>query len=298
VAAADVALLAEDKPCLIAENIVDDATMNWSVSGDLTQATDNDSDYPVRRLNDRSFATLSQPATTPAAAAYTTYITIQGHSLKAFDTVAIYGLWSELTTPTITVEISDDKPFTTRNDDIQTWTPTADGRLCSFSLDSSVVGGVPAPPHSFSDVDYLRFKLECGAGVKPQVGGVWLGRRRQLPYHPDLPWDPAGQLGGDYIDHETSGGVQTRYANSAGRATFPLRTVLINSTQAAMVRSMWADCNYGVKRLLFVPKPSSEPNKAYLVKGPPQLLLPEIGPYAYSLELAMLESAPYVSAES
>jgi hypothetical protein len=124
-------------------------------------------------------------------------------------------------------------------------------------------------PLRFSEARYLRIRIRTSVSLQPEIGEVWLGRRRQLNQAPDRPHDHLGLTsrlvtsnGNGYSD-VVQAGAYGGEVGIAGRADFPLS---IRGIYGSDIRSLHAECGYASRPVLVVPKPQSDPHRAIVMQ--------------------------------
>ena len=187
VPAAERALLALDKPCLMGRNWARVATASghkWTTDGNHGSADQSATNYDA----DFGADDFDQNPTKPNAAGTTWYFNMLLSGVDALDAFAL--LMHNLSGKQLDLQIADSADFATRLATILTLTPSSNKRLVSYTLKES--GDTYA--QRFVGVTYTRLKL-TGASWTPQYGEVVLSRRRQLEKALLLPFAPKRYFG-------------------------------------------------------------------------------------------------------
>ena len=296
---AETDLVTNDKPVLIASSAMTGvSTAIWytTAAADITSEADQaDSDRPSTRAYDRQAHTDTRPASSQT----TFYFgAVLGTSAPAFDCLAIIGhnlgTFSGLT---VTAEIADNETFTSNLHTIATFTPTDNKRIVTFDLKHT--GSDPyryTPDGTTPTAQYFRLKMTRGTAFLPQIGEIWLGRRRHLPFKLDEDLDDKRTVS-SYADFESLGGTIKRYVHNKGRLERSGSTVIDNAADIATVESFWSESDEGTKAFLFCEDPSTAPEKAAVMHHQGGLDFALVGPGVRQLGLELREVAPFVSQE-
>jgi len=301
--AAAVARVTNDKPILVGANALESVTtMKW-----LTGATDNvttatsltDSSYPVTRAYDRHLHATTRPQTSTTASTW--YLCFDINATKSFDMIMIGGHnFTSATSLTVSFEIADSATYNSNLHELASWSNAhaSSKRLVSLSLKHT-----GSDPFSYS-IDtstpyarYGRLKLAAGANWTPQIGEIWLGTRRHLPYQFDGPLDDKSTES-VVSDFEARSGARTRYVFSEGRARRAVSTLVDAAADITTVDNFWSDCGHGSKPFLMLDQPSTDAQRCYLMTHQGGLDFPLVLPAARQLSLNMVEHAPYYTSES
>lgn len=281
----EIALAAADKPLMVAVHALESPQIaRWDADGSLAAGADiSATGFPATRAYDR----LTGLRTKPNAAATTQYLAFQlAASPAAFDCIFIqdhnFGAIGGLT---VSVEIANTADFVTGLAEIASWTPGgSNARLADL-----VLGGATA--QRYSGVPYLRVKITGGSHT-PEIGEVWAGKRTQLRYFPDVPYDRLA-LASDTASHVTRSGIETRTVRYRGQRIIEAPFTMSLPADHADITTWFADCAHGTKPFVWCERPASAPadfNIALLQE--PRLMMPLSGPFARSFTLTALENGP------
>ncbi len=270
------------------------SAIEWRTTGSFASGSDGtDSDYPTYRLHDGFAHNLrSRPSTSEDP----WYLIINLGTELNFDSIAIIGhnLTNE---PAVSVQIADNNAFTTNAVTVASWTPTlsSTARLVKYDLDH--LGGGSSFLYS---ARYVRVSINPASAMVPEISEVILGQRRQLYFNPNDTYDPDSErtTGKSFT---AKSGVKTFYIRSRRQKMLDTNHTLVNDIGS--VRSLWQDDTEGGEHpFLWVPKPSSSPTNAYLMRFSDDddgmsFGLPFNGPTARDWELEAEEIPLYRSNE-
>ena len=286
--AAEVALVTNDKPVLIASNAVESSAVEkWISSNNLTSGTDRVlAANPIKRVYDRHLH-LQTKTDAAAETSSTWYLAFDlGASVADYDCAFIgghnFGTIGSLTT--CSIEIGTDATFGSVTQ-IATFSPgTSNKRLVSFFS------------NRYSGERYVRLKLAKGSNIVPAVGEFWLGRRRHLEYQFDRSLDDL-RTSSQVVAFESKSGVRTNYILSKGQLRRSGQMVL-EGDQKDPVVSFWSECGQGSKPFLFCAAPGTTPESTQLMNQDPELDLELVGPDVRRFSLDMREVAPFYEVET
>lgn len=292
----DVTRLGNDKPLLLSNHRLEDATtLEWDAAGVMGSTTTTDADYPIRLAYDRRLDDVTQPDT-PGTTHYLMFDAGSGNTFGDFDVVVIAGHNFSGRTITIDAIVTDDGDFTGTGSGrqiIETWTnPTTSERLVSFALFHT-----GSDPLTYQDYRYFGIKLVDGSSFTPQIGEVWIGQRCQMHRKGDRP-DTSYDRRSVFREFATDGQNTFRQILAKKQAVFSRSWQLNDSTLITNVETFRADAEYGGKPFLYWENPNSAPNDAFLMLNQGQIALPEVGVSLRSLTLDMVENAPMVDLET
>ena len=291
--APELALVTNDKPVLVGSNAVSSASIkHWVRSGDITGTPTNYdvAASPISRVYDGHSHLTSKPSTGNALQ----YLSFDlGADVDDWDMIMIGGHnFGTLALSSCYVQAGADATFGSLSTihDFHTGggTMSSDKRLVAFL----------ANRYSGEHARYIRLNLQkSGGSVIPQVGEFWLGRRRHLPYK----FNVAGQnkrTRSEVQMFESRSGITTRYILSQGRAVREGSIEMDGSTHIDDVTEWWKETSYGSKPFLWIEDPSTSPQDCHVMTCEPELSFDSTGPSSRMLDLAMVESAPYLSGET
>lgn len=297
VTAAELAALALDKPTLVAVQALESPqAAKWDADGSMAGGADiSATGYPARWAHDRRTGLRTKPtgATEAPAGTWSTYLCFQlNASPDDFDCIFIqdhnFGTIGGLT---VTAEIDDVNTFASgTHQTIATWTPlTSNARLASLVLTHT---GVTA--RRYTGVPYLRIKATkvTAGSFTPEIGEVWVGRRRQLLRKSGEPYDDLG-LKSEQSSFSTRTGITTSSVRYKGRRTVGAKFVPSDTTEKSDITAFFRECNYGTRSFIWVENPSSAPASYNLVKlNEPEFVFPRTGPAMRDWNLEASEQGP------
>jgi len=141
----------------------------------------------------------------------------------------------------------------------------------------------------YSSVRYVRLKLVAPGNVTPQLGELILGRRRQLKYKPDVPFDNQA-----YVNEEettrSQGGVTQRVIYHRNRLRIDAAWVIDTSDYITDWRAFWAACR---GPFLWCYAPTSAPASwSYMIRDMEEIDFPLTGPTKREAKLVADEQGP------
>ena len=288
--AAELLLVTDQKPMLIATNVLDGAAVRWNDAGTSTDGSLDHADYPATYAHDQ----FHHLYTKPSSAETTWYYVInQSADEGDFDTVAILGHnFGTIGGLTVTLELDDnDNGAFSSTTTLATFSPgSSNARLCSIVLAGTGV----AERHSAEG--YVRLKLTKGGAFTPQIGELWLGRRRHLPYQFDGPLGDQHHRA-DFIDFASRSGVRTRHEMSKGQRVFSGTTLIDQSGDITSINSFWSETDYGNRPFLWIPDPGTPADVYVMHHSSGELDFSLELPAARRLNLDMVELAPFRDTE-
>lgn len=270
----EIAYAAADKPILVGIQALESPqTARWDSDGSLASGSDiSATGYPARWSYDRRSAF----PTKPNAGATNQYLTFRlNASPDDVDCAFIMGHnFGTIGGLTVTLEIADTNDFgggTFKT--IATWSPTTDARLASLSLHHTGAAAL-----RYSGLSYVRLHTSGGSHT-PEVGELWLGRRRQLKHKPNEPY-------ADYANHfvssqrvfETKSAVISTSVRHKGRRQLQAHINPSSSTYHDAVRNWFRDTNWGTRAFIWIENPSTAPASFNVMRlESPELYFPLIG---------------------
>jgi hypothetical protein len=281
VSAADLALMANDKPILCARNALswNGSNIKWTTTGNQASADQAATGYPTSALVD-SF--LHVP-TKPNANVATWYLNAQLVLAFDFDMIVLAGHNLNTVTGAVDAQISDDSTFATGTTTLKSWAaPSGTKRLVGLSLFHT-----GATALRYSSVLYFRLRLTGLIGV-PQIGELMLGRRRQLKHKPATPWNFE-----DYRSRVapfvSTSGARSNYTQFRGQRVMSPRLVISEDAYKTDLRSLVSESSYLTKPLYWIENPTSDPQNAPLMFADPSWSFPLEGFSEQPLELDLEE---------
>jgi hypothetical protein len=309
VPAADRASLASDKPLAITTNAVGPFSavtpFQWSiVGGSFADADVSDPDFSTRRLCD-GYGYLPSKPNASLSGMFRAWAMLRLDTSKPFDCAVILGHnFGALCAAgvLVTLEIADNDTFGTNLTKLYQWGDvgayvTTNRRLTSYSL--IPIGGGSAA-QAISGAAYARIKVQTSDStdflVLPSIGEIILGRRRQLRRGGQHP-NNYGSLKSASFDFVPKGGARTRYPAAKGQAYFNHRFTPAASAEISVFDSIFSDCDYGQKPLVWVEKPTTEPSKALHGFGDSVKEKPLVDAYEVEYRINFEESSPFYETE-
>jgi hypothetical protein len=273
----------------------------------------DDSTYPASWAYDRAHHLRTRP-TDGSTFGYALGFQLDG--TEDLDALCIVGHNLADLSGTINVAawVADNQAFSTNAQRIAMWQSSSftSARLAALDLGpnhGSVTSGVGAGEHlRYSGAEWLQIVVretsETAIAV-PQIGEVWIGRRRQLSARWLVPWDEwSYESDVDVARSET--GVRAAYVRSTGR--FVQSSLRARSTgvdrygldDLAELRAWWTDTDYGARPFVYWREPTTLLADALvLATDDPTFRLPVVDYQTREAELpALTEVAPYRSGES
>lgn len=287
----EVTYAAANKPILVGIQALESPQIaRWDADGDASGGGDiSATGFPARWSYDRR----TGKRTKPNAGAATQYLVYQLNASPddvdcAFIQDHNFGTIGALT---VTLEIADVATFTGGTfQTLATWTPgTSNNRLASLSLKHT--GSVAL---RYSGLSYVRIKTTGGSHT-PEIGEVWLGRRRQLKHKPNEPYaDLANHFIGSQRLFETKSGLPAVSVRHRGRRVLDARVNPSDTTYHTAVRSWFRDTNWGTRAFVWVEDPAAAPASYNLVRlDQPDLYFPLIsGTAEREFTIKALEQGP------
>ena len=289
--AAEIAAAALDKPMMVAVHALESPQIaRWDADGSLAAGDDiSATGYPARFSYDRR---TGKP-TKPNAGATTQYLAYQLNASPAdFDCIFIVGHnFGTIGGLTVSVEIADNSAFSTNLREIASWSPgSSNVRLSDLTLNHSGSGISGAA--RYSAVDYLRLKTTGGSHT-PEVGELWVGRRRQLLHKGNIPYDDLGLRSSQRV---TVNGVGEAVSSAqyVGQHVVAARLNPHDSTAKSDIQAWFRECNYGTRSFVWVEDPATYPARFHVVKlDEPSFAFPLMGPFEREITVTATEQGPH-----
>jgi len=284
-AAYETAQLALDKPLLAAQVIpVSPAYAKWvnnvSVeSGNITTWTDGSkSSQPAR------FGYDGRPGliTTVESSSYQRWFyAVDLGSLVEFDCAFIIGHnFGSLSLKSVRLQVADDNSFTTNLTELYNFgSPGDDSRLSALSLSG---GRITA--------QYVWLRIDNGGvgNIVPELGEFILGRRRQLEYKPQRPYDIYALSEESSIKKNPNGVIsKTVYSRRGRELTGDLWVT--DDTYLADLVAFYRQCR---GPFVWVENPSSAPSSWHFMMRDGPLMIPDTNPGLRNYRLVADEQGP------
>lgn len=274
VTSAETTLLAADKPILIGAAALDGSVViEWSTTGTFgSDATATVA--PTSFLHDRrTFQSY------PTSAQTTWYVVCQlATTAPDIDVIAYMVHNLNDSAATISIEIANSADFATDLVEIWTDTPSDNGRVMGLLSTR------------YSDVIYIRAKI-VGSSAVPKLGELWFGRRRQLPRHPNRPYDDAATRSSQEVSVANSGN-SNGYTFYRGQASLSADLNPASEPYVSDLTLFNAETLHGTQPFLWLPKPSSAANSFYMMRKSPDFDYPYVGTNERQLTIDALEQGP------
>lgn len=265
----EIALAAADKP-IIGSNAAH-GNVSALIGSGWDWSTGNDAAQPGPRAVD-GFPGIR---TTPTTAGLNHILTLGFTTAIEFDFFAIighnfdtFGLFD------LTLRVADDFAFTSNVQTISTNSinPTDAKRIADLTLFHT--GSVARRYSSVLFVEVAMLLLD--SSLKPTIGQIIFGRRRQLKHEPNRPWDPTNLISG-MDDFESRSGVMHRTSRFTGRRIIDANLTAYEDSFQADLDSWFVETNYGANPFIWIDKPNSDPAGLYLMhQQEPSLSFPFI----------------------
>lgn len=292
-----------DKPLFVGNNILESGspTIIWSTLASPVGGSPDETNpsYPTSRIRDRN-GLLPSKASTTSTSRYS--LVLSNLSLGSFDSIIIHGqdIGQDSQGVTVLVEIADDANFTSNLKSIATTTILAgtNKRSVLLNLQYDATQNLV-----YTNAQHIRIKFTIGSGSFPtpiSVTELFIGTRSQLSRASNLPWDDRGFIS-DVADVKSEGGATYRITKNYGGKQFNFSatptgvdTYLLDDVTT--LDNLAEETNYFTKPFYFIPKPYSEPYKAYLVyKSEASYTLPLSDWEERTFEATLIEQPTFVA---
>lgn len=160
-------------------------------------------------------------------------------------------------------------------------------------------------PATWLNIRYLRVRIQWidddGAGMPfaPEIGEVFAGQRIQLSKQPDRPFDHLATVN-DVATGTSKSGAVSKYVRFAGKTSIAATWQPKINGEAdtlddfASLRSWHRHTSNGTGCFLWMPRPTSLPDYAYLMQFPDsRFTMPEQEPFLAVVTLNMEEQPPF-----
>ena len=313
---AENAAHAANKPLMLATNnssIITTASSGWHPS--TTSGSNETNVSVVTNAKVRGFdriagltvsSTMASLSSTSSATSPT--FRLQFSSSVIFDTVVIMGHnFGSVTNSgsSITAQIvASDSTATKVVSDTLTIASGDNSRLVFTHLyDAS--GSKPTFPKrvtiSGASTNRVQLKLSNVRGdtsIKPALGEMWVGRRRQLLHNPNLPFDDKSETG-MVSDFSSKSGLTQRYTYHQGKALRTINKSVTDSAELSSIESAFDDSDGFTKPIIWLENPAATSPDAYLMlPESPTLSLPLQGPIERVFSTSLIEQPPFKSSGS
>lgn len=270
ITAAEITGSAADAPLLVGTSVVESAKSNagfelrWNADGNFATADATETANPVTRSYDRHWHADTRPNSS-GTERWLLFKSGTAINFNEFDAAVIMGHNLGANTATLSLQVSDDPDVGTNGTEIATWTPSAptgnnESRLVSVDLDDAANSN----PQAFTAVQYIGVKITAAGGFVPQIGEVWLGKRRQMYKRPRMGYNPDASASRT-VTATSLTGVKTRYTKSRSGQVLSAQFVTDTAVAASVVTDLWADTNQGTKPFVWIEEPTTAPATARIM---------------------------------
>lgn len=184
----------------------------------------------------------------------------------------------------VVIQVADDNAFNTNLQEVGNFgtpTPTDDDRLADLTLN---VGG---DPHRIT-AQYVRVKFDGPGNITPEIGELVLGRRRQLQYKPDRPFDEYA-LSEDSDTVLTAGGITHKAVYSRRGFELSGKFMIDSDTYRNDMIAFFRQCR---GPFVWVDNPSSAPASYHLMVRDGPLAIPRVVANRREVQITAVEQGP------
>lgn len=307
VTAAEQTAMAGDYPMLVGNNLLEQSAVAPIWAAGVTDWASSPADVtdpllPTRYAYDRQNIAQTGPVFSAGHGGFTflmqmTYSALTD-GLHSMDTIGIFNhnFFSVGTAVAVSVDLSDSNDFSGAAQPIHLLAVTSNSRIVVTNLAGTFA--------RYTGVTYARLIVSVGSGTvtaAPYFGELVFGRRRQLSYFPDVPFEDKGSES-NVIDHVARSGTRSRYVRSQGQRVldWTFRSAGADKhglNQENEVRSWWRECNFGTQPSIVVQRPTSSPMPLYMFPDKASLDMKIYGPYERAFHMPMTEQPVYWQTE-
>lgn len=277
----EIADFAADKPLAAVQTVPMGSDVRWTEVGTFVATDRTDADYPTSWAYDGYPDYKTQPDSTAASTWYLIYDFGAGNEIDLDCAFIIGHNFGTLSLTTVQVEIADDSLFTVNLTTIADFgSPADDTRLVDYSLNAL----------RYTNIRYLRLKLSRGSNFTPEIGELFLGRRRQLGRKPDRPFDDYARARRASVA-ETLGGKTHSVLHYDGKFMLEASWILDDATYVSDWKAFGQACT---GPFVWSYDPTTYPDSWYLMTlGDLDMwALPMVEPSAYEAFLSGAEQGP------
>lgn len=151
----------------------------------------------------------------------------------------------------------------------------------------------------YSGTGYVRVRLTAGADFRPEVGGLWLGRRRPLRRGPNA-HDPVSRSAYFDASGPADGFELVLRRRNGGRVLeqqYQPDDTLAALRDSDTWRAIWTESRHGTAPVLYARAPSTTPADIAIVRLTSTIAVRELGGELREVTLAGYELPPYLAAE-
>ena len=295
--AAERADLAADRPLLASGPGLEDAIrLSWRTSGSLSSGGDVTArGAPAAAGGDWMHHCCTRPRSNGVGLVHYFVAELAGATIDAAAVLTHNGAqlggvvgWR--------IDFGDDAAFAS-SETVALWTSQLDRRLVSVTLGAGNPGVLVGA--RYSNVQHVRLRIAYnGSAPHPEFGELLLLQRWQMARRPDVPH--VERLVQSRAESFTSyAGAEHAVTHYRGRAALEAVWPVVDEPSRAGWRAWHARMRHGADPFLYIPRPSSDVRRAYVMRlESPQLLAsidedPELG----EVRIAALEQAPFYAGE-
>jgi len=291
ISAADLALLAADKPILAANAGYNPSVVEWRNGGSWAAGSD---ETETANPTVRAYDGKGHLDTRPDTARTTHYLLFDfGAAGIEFDFVAILGHnFGTIGGLTVTAECSTTSSYGSPVA-LSSWSPAgSNNRLIDLSLSAGTA-------QRYSAYRYARIGMTKGSTFTPQIGEVIWGRRRQLKHKSNIGggFDPDAHMA-LVTDNRSLSGVLTRYSWADGQRALAGNFNPHEDAYKDDIKAWGVQVGYGARSLVYIEDPSTTPEGFLLMyMVDPRFSFPLQGPLSRLFELTALEQPPFLAGQ-
>jgi hypothetical protein len=267
VSAAELADLAADYPVFLGQQVLAaPVAAHWQVGttvGTIPGSNDTAVGYPVARAGDRSGRLITKANATSTA-----------HSLVfqvapcEIDCFAIIGHnWGAGNGVIFVLQIADDANFTTNLINVRS------GIVAANNYNRIALENFAGTDARYANVEFFRLQIAASASFVPEIGELWVGRRRQLSRNVRVPAD-RDRLTTDVRELETRSGNVTRYIRHRAASRRNIGLTATSQTERDTLVDLYRDAEYGTGNVLFWEEPNTDFNKVRVMEMKPDFSMP------------------------
>jgi hypothetical protein len=294
-----------DKPMMVATNNSDKITKASSGWFDAYNgATDDTDETVVSNARVRAYDRIGALTVASDTARTSPAFRLAFGSDVTFDTVVIMGHnFGDVTNDgsDITVDLVANGAAVTKTISDTITVASGDNSRLVFTFLYDTSGAKPSYPQRVTlgtSNRKLNVRLQNVDGtttIKPAIGEVWVGQRRQLMHNPNLPFDDKSETG-LVSDFASKSGLTQRYTYHRGKALRTINKSVTDSNELAAIEAAFDDSDDFTKPIVWIENPSNASPDAYLMLAEsPTLSLPLQGPIERVFGTSLIEQPPFKS---
>jgi hypothetical protein len=294
-----------DKPMMVATNNSDKITKASSGWFDAYNgATDDTDETVVSNARVRAYDRIGALTVASDTARTSPAFRLAFGSDVTFDTVVIMGHnFGDVTNSgsDITVDLVANGAAVTKTISDTITIASGDNSRLVFTFLYDTSGAKPSYPQRVTlgtSNRKLNVRLQNVDGtttIKPAIGEVWVGQRRQLMHNPNLPFDDKSETG-LVSDFASKSGLTQRYTYHRGKALRTINKSVTDSNELAAIEAAFDDSDDFTKPIVWIENPSNASPDAYLMLAEsPTLSLPLQGPIERVFGTSLIEQPPFKS---